>query len=323
MATTEHDTIPFSEALQSAAPVIHEIEELDLRSVFPREDRTFTPWLSQPDNLGRLARALGLEIEFDRTEVQAGGSFRADILAKSLSDGSLLVIENQFGRSDHDHFGKAMTYLAAHGAKSVVWLAESFADEHRAALTWLNDNTPEDVGFYGVLPKLMRIAGSPPGLRFDVVIAPNTFVKQKKREERRIDEGIGRIRSSFWTAFNEALATDEALATCQRRYGGGLGFQWLLPSVGPQWQEDEPHVLVFITGSKGRQGIGIGLECRKGAREEAERCLQTAVDELARKGVALGLSPADFSENLSMSAAVTQLLNRAKVASEELCRAFA
>jgi hypothetical protein len=46
-------------------PTVHEIEEVDLRSVFPREDRTFTPWLSQPEILARLARTLGLEIEFE------------------------------------------------------------------------------------------------------------------------------------------------------------------------------------------------------------------------------------------------------------------
>ena len=94
-----------------------------------------------------------------------------------------------------------MTYLAAHEAKIVVWLAEFFADEHRAALTWLNDNTPEDVSFYGVAPRLMRIAGSPPGLRFDIVIAPNAFVKKKKQEEHKIDEAIPALRSSFWSDF--------------------------------------------------------------------------------------------------------------------------
>ena len=53
----------------SLYPTVHEIEEVDLRSVFPREDRTFTPWLSRPENLARLARALGLEIEFEAMEV--------------------------------------------------------------------------------------------------------------------------------------------------------------------------------------------------------------------------------------------------------------
>ena len=47
-----------------AAPpsmVVHEIETLDLRRVFPREDYDFTPWLGRPENLARLARSLGRE----------------------------------------------------------------------------------------------------------------------------------------------------------------------------------------------------------------------------------------------------------------------
>jgi hypothetical protein len=180
---SDGDRTPFvAETSQSPESIeLNEIEELSLHSVFRDEARDFTPWLIQPENLGRLAKALGLGIKFEGTEVD-GGVFRADILARNLTDGSLLVIENQFGRSDHDHFGKAMTYLAAHGAKTFVWLAEAFADEHRAAVIWLNENTPEDVGFYAVRPQVMRIAGSRRGLRFDVVIAPNSFVKKKRRE---------------------------------------------------------------------------------------------------------------------------------------------
>ena len=112
--------------------------------MFPREDYDFTPWLGQPENLARLARSLGRELEFHALEAGTG-SFRTDILARDLADGSIVVIENQFGRSDHDHLGKALTYLAAHEAKTVIWVAENFADEHRATLAWLNDHTSESL----------------------------------------------------------------------------------------------------------------------------------------------------------------------------------
>lgn len=200
---------------------IHEIEEVDLKSVFSWEARTFTPWLSRPENLARLARSLGIEIELEAIEANSG-TFRTDILARNLADGTTVVIENQFGRSDHDHFGKAMTYLAAHGARTVVWIAEAFVDEHRAALTWLNDNTPEDVSFYGVVPRLMRIAGSPPGLRIEVVIAPNAFVKQQKQEDRRIDSES----PTFATASGVS-----SIGLCKRRtslaaVGGVMAVGW-------------------------------------------------------------------------------------------------
>jgi hypothetical protein len=300
--------------------LVHEIEELDLQAVFPREDHAFTPWLSQPENLARLARTLGLEIELKATE-EGTGIFRTDILGTNLADGTTMVIENQFGRSDHDHFGKALTYLAAHDAKIVIWLAEAFADEHRAALTWLNDNTPEDVAFYGIAPKLMRIAGSPPGLRFDVIIAPNSFVKSKKREERKIDEAVGGVRQAFWSAFDEALAGEGSLAGCRQRYGGRLGFKWILPPVSSEWQpEDEPVCWLSISNasSRGRQGVGIKLFWRDAARPEARERLKSAIDGLEAQGIALGVSPADLSTKLSMQAAVTDLLEKAEAACHEL-----
>ena len=85
-----------SETPRPSDILVYEIEELDLRTVFPREDYAFTPWLSQPENLARLARALGLEIELEATEANTG-VFRTDILGRNLTDGTTLVIENQFG----------------------------------------------------------------------------------------------------------------------------------------------------------------------------------------------------------------------------------
>jgi hypothetical protein len=304
--------------------LVHEIEELDLRTVFPREDHAFTPWLSQPENLARLARTLGLDIELKATEVGTG-IFRTDILGTNLADGATIVIENQFGRSDHDHLGKALTYLAVHEAKIVIWLAEAFADEHRAALTWLNDNTLEDIAFYGIAPKLMRIAGSPPGLRFDVIIAPNSFVKSKKQEARKIDEAVGGVREAFWSAFDEALTGERSLADCRQRYGGRLGFKWILPPVSSEWPpEDEPFCWLGISNasSRDRQGVGINLFCRDAARPEARERLRLAIDRLQAEGIALGVAPADLSTTISTQAAVTELLKKAKAACHELRRAF-
>ena len=91
---------------------VHEIEDLPLRSLFAREDREFTPWLAETANLARLSRTLGFEMDLTATEASTG-SFRTDVLATRSQDGVAVVIENQFGRSDHDHFGKSLTYLAA------------------------------------------------------------------------------------------------------------------------------------------------------------------------------------------------------------------
>ena len=78
------------------------------------------------------------------------GLYSADIVAIDVGSGRRLVIENQFGRADHDHLGKSLVYAAVLGATNVIWGAERFTDEHRRALDWHNEYTTDEVGFYGV-----------------------------------------------------------------------------------------------------------------------------------------------------------------------------
>ena len=248
---------------------VPEIEDLPLRSLFAREDRDFTPWLVEPANLARLSRTLGFEMELTATEASTG-SFRTDVLATRSQDGVAVVIENQFGRSDHDHFGKSLTYLAAHQASVVVWIAESFADEHRASLTWLNEHTEDEFEFWAVIPRVLKIGDSPPGLRFEVAIAPNRLVREVRKIDRRVDESVARTRKGFWEMFMPLVKSDPVLSKCGVRYGGRLGFLWLFPEDMGDIADADPHVARvhvasgavkagmrnLLPGRRGRQGRG-------------------------------------------------------------------
>lgn len=100
------------------------LEPVDLRTVWPDESSNFTPWLAEPESLTLLGDELGLTLEPRGTE-QAVGSFSADIFCRRLDGGSdeesWVVIENQYGRSDHDHLGKQLTYTAGLNGRTVVW----------------------------------------------------------------------------------------------------------------------------------------------------------------------------------------------------------
>ena len=67
----------------------------------------------------------------------------ADILCKDTVTDKWVLIENQLERTDHTHLGQLLTYAAGLEAVTVVWIAERFTDEHRAALDWLNEITDE------------------------------------------------------------------------------------------------------------------------------------------------------------------------------------
>jgi hypothetical protein len=125
-------------------PDFGKLKLLDVRSLWPKEAYDFTPWLAE--HIGLLGEAVGIEHEVENTEVSVG-PYSADILARDAGSGKYVIIENQFKKTDHDHLGKLITYASVLDASALIWVAETFSDEHHKALDWLNDLTPDEVSF--------------------------------------------------------------------------------------------------------------------------------------------------------------------------------
>ncbi len=96
------------------------MQNVTLKALWPGEAAHFTPWLAQ--NLEILGSKLGMDLELVSTEVSAG-DFSADIVARDLSTNMLVVIENQFGSTDHRHLGQLITYASVLDAGAVVWIS--------------------------------------------------------------------------------------------------------------------------------------------------------------------------------------------------------
>lgn len=192
-----------------------DIKKVDVKSIWQNEQYNFTPWLAEEENIAELAFALGLELEVENVEV-AVGPYSADILARDVGTGRYVVIENQFGRTNHDHLGKLITYGSFLDVAAVVWLAEDFTEEHQKALDWLNDHTTEDLDFYGVALELWQIDGSRPAVRFNVVSRPNTIVKQATAAKATGQLSEARkLQLDFWTAFRECLLAKKVVSSAQ------------------------------------------------------------------------------------------------------------
>jgi len=175
------------------------------------EASSFTPWLlANPEVLGQ---ALGMDLLLDAAEHKVGG-FSLDLVGRDQDTDEVVIVENQFGSTDHRHLGQLLTYAGGTEPTTVVWIAEVIRDEHRAALDWLNSRTDSNTRFFGVQLGVVTLDGAPQSLvapLLEVVAKPNDWGKQVKKStttgssERDLlyqefwNQWLTRVRGRHWT----------------------------------------------------------------------------------------------------------------------------
>jgi hypothetical protein len=220
----------------SAKKALSKLERVPLREAWKHEAGEFTPWLAETDNLNALAVELGLsELVLVATEHWVG-DFKLDILCTDGDD--KVVIENQLEETNHKHLGQIISYAAGVGAKKVIWLAESFRQEHVAAFQFLNENTTDDLSFFGVQIELWRIGDSPLAPKFEVEVKPNDWAKSGREQARAAASAspTKQLQQKFWMALIERLAKSA-------------------PQIRPQ----KPRPQHWLNNSIGRSGFGLNI----------------------------------------------------------------
>jgi len=207
-----------------------------LRNAWEHEARDFTPWMAQEENLAALAEAIGLsELELVATEYLIG-DFKLDILC---TDGDQqVIIENQLTETDHTHLGQILAYAAGVGARKVIWVVDTFRPEHLAALRFLNENTTDDLSFFGVQVELWRIGNSPLAPKFEVVAKPDDWAKAGREQARAAASAspTKQLQLKFWTALIERLG-----------------------KTAPQIRPQKPRPQHWLNNSIGRSGFGLAV----------------------------------------------------------------
>jgi hypothetical protein len=175
------------------------LEIVPLRKIWAKEPE-FSAWLAEPDNIKQLGNELGIDMLSEETEAGVG-DFSADILAQEDGGNRKIIIENQYGETDHKHLGQIITYASGRNAEVLIWVVEKARDEHRAAVQWLNENTASEIGVFLVQICVYRIGNSNPAPKFTVLESPNNWLKTTRRNvPGTVSEG-GQKRIDWWNAF--------------------------------------------------------------------------------------------------------------------------
>lgn len=178
--------------------MISRVERVPIRDVWEIENQ-FSNWLY--DNIDILSELLNFEL-INAEREKAAGSFRVDIYAED-EQGNSVIIENQFGRSDHDHLGKIITYLSAFESKKGIWIVEEPRAEHIQAINYLNESASED--YYLIQLEAIKIGNSPKAPLLTKIIGPSEEFKKigdikKEKSEEKV------LFYSFWDSLLKKMS---------------------------------------------------------------------------------------------------------------------
>ncbi len=74
------------------------LQAVPITAVWPTEPHHFTPWLLKNSVL--LSEVLGVDVELEFREYKVG-KFSLDIIGREVATGEPVIVENQFGATDH------------------------------------------------------------------------------------------------------------------------------------------------------------------------------------------------------------------------------
>lgn len=225
-----------------------------LTEAWKGEATDFTPLLAA--QLDALGDAIGVDLtSLGESEVPTTGGRRIDIVAQD-DGGSEFVVENQYGRADHDHLTRGLAYAVAREARGLVVVAEQHRDEFRAVAQYLNDlaeHSPErGIAVWLVEARAVRIEASKWAPLFTAVVQPNRFtatVEQAKQLEttvKTLDEFLSQVAHDPLREALTILETQWTAAGHRRRFGSN---HMVLMAKGPSVNGLRTVVAVFNDGA--------------------------------------------------------------------------
>jgi len=175
---------------------IGKIKKVPLRDLWKKEE-SFTKWFEE--NIDYLNDVIGFDISIESREKNAG-PFRVDLYGED-NNGNKVIIENQLEKTDHTHLGQIITYLTNLEAKTAIWISGEPIEEHKKAVEWLNETTPDDISFYLIQLEAIKIGDTQAvGPLFTIIKRPSVEIKQIGAEKKEYAQRHV-LRNEFWAQF--------------------------------------------------------------------------------------------------------------------------
>ena len=265
-----------------------------------QNEADFDKWLVSPDGLTRLENETGIRIDPDSIRLQESvGGYYADIFALDNRESidRQVVIENQRGTTNHDHLGKVLTYAGALATEPqgcfLVWIAERFRDEHRAAIDWLNLKTEGATNFFGIEIELERY-GELLSPRLKPVCLPNDWSGNQRVIAHSATKGARKVYAEFWPKFANYMKQKNSPLKAYHSFSTGFDAAWtnystnrvFFPSIDLSIKYGVITVSLYVDGSLKDifvDGHAIVDDIYKKYGDE----INAALDKLAVNGVEL------------------------------------
>jgi len=171
---------------------IERIVRVPLREVWAHEALGLTTWLEK--NIDVISDIIDLKLANVERE-RAVGDFSVDLTAEDR-DGNFVVIENQLGKTDHDHLGKILTYLSNIDAKVAIWIVADPRAEHIKAVSWINESNL--AAFYLLRIEAIKIGDSKPAPLLTLIAGPSDESRRVGETKKELSERHI-LREKWWT----------------------------------------------------------------------------------------------------------------------------
>lgn len=177
-----------------------------IKELWHSEEKDLSPFIAE--HLNEISDAIGIQLGAYELEKRVG-RYEADIVADVVGDDSAVaIIENKINSFDHDHLGKAITYMSYLNAKLIIWICDSFNDEHIKAINYLNKITGDEYSFFGIAINIYKFDDDNYSYEFNIVAKPDYIEKTINSSLSEKSIATRNIYLNYWNKFKDLLTPE-------------------------------------------------------------------------------------------------------------------